>query len=132
MTTNNYLIFGAGSGGLAVGFGAFGAHALKHMLSAQLLDVYHVATNYQMYHSLALILVAVLLSQHTSAKALKWSARFFLLGIILFSGSLYLLALTGVRWLGIITPIGGVSFILGWLMLTYFAISYSDSQSVNQ
>ena len=122
MTKNNYLIAGAVSGCLAVGLGAFGAHALKGALSDPLLDIYHTATDYQMYHSVALVLTAILLPQFSSSKALLWSARFFLSGTILFSGSLYLLALTGEKWLGAITPIGGTAFMLGWFALALFAL----------
>jgi uncharacterized membrane protein YgdD (TMEM256/DUF423 family) len=110
ITTGSFLAF------VAVLAGAFGAHGLKTRLEPEALDIYEVAVKYQMYHSLALILVGVL-SYQPSAK-LSAAAWAFVSGIIIFSGSLYLLALTGLRWLGAITPIGGVAFLIGWLVLT--------------
>jgi len=109
IATGSFLAF------LAVLAGAFGAHGLKTRLEPEALDIYQVAVRYQMYHSLALILVGVL-SYHTSSK-LTAAAWAFLSGIVIFSGSLYLLALTGLRWLGAVTPLGGVAFLIGWLIL---------------
>ncbi|OED42810.1 hypothetical protein ACH42_11530 [Endozoicomonas sp. (ex Bugula neritina AB1)] len=116
----NFLFTGAISGFLATGISAFGAHALKGMLSDYSLDIFHTAADYQFYHSLALILIALLIHQQPSPK-LIWSGRFFLLGITIFSGSLYILSLTGIKWLGAITPIGGVCLLLGWLLLALHA-----------
>ncbi|MGI9276071.1 MAG: DUF423 domain-containing protein [Endozoicomonas sp.] len=118
----NYLLAASISGFLAVGLSAFGAHALKEQLSERLMSVYQTAADYQFYHSLALLLVTVLAYQFPKARFLRLSARFFLAGIIIFSGSLYLLSLTGAGWLGAITPVGGVSLMLGWLMLAIFAV----------
>lgn len=101
---------------LAVAFGAFGAHALKTQLSAEMLQTWKTAVDYHFYHALGLLLVGVLAVSFPSA-SLKWPAIFLVAGIFLFSGSLYTMALTGVKWLGAITPVGGVSFILGWIML---------------
>ncbi len=103
-------------GFLGVALGAFGAHGLKAHLSAQQLQTWHTAVQYHLIHSLALLGVAILM--HQSPKPLISGAGFcFLLGIVLFSGSLYGLALSGPRWLGPITPLGGLMFLLGWLLL---------------
>ena len=119
---NPYLLSGAISGFIAVSLGAFGAHGLKQQLPERLFNAWVTGTEYQFYHSLALILIALLGLHFTSSKLLRWSANSFLAGIILFSGSLYALALTGIGWLGMITPLGGVAFLLGWLALALFAI----------
>jgi len=101
---------------LAVSFGAFGAHALKTHLSAEMLLTWQTAVQYHFYHALGLLLVGIL-AHFFPVSAIKWSAIFLVTGVILFSGSLYMLALSGIKWLGAITPLGGVSFILGWIML---------------
>lgn len=101
---------------LAVVFGAFGAHALKTHLSAEMLQTWKTAVDYHFYHALGLLLVGVL-AIALPGVSFKWSAIFLTAGIFLFSGSLYTMTLSGVKWLGAITPIGGVSFILGWIML---------------
>lgn len=106
-------------GGLAVAAGAFGAHALEGKLSSHYLTVYETAVQYQMYHALALLAVALLGAVLPDASWLQPSAWAFLVGIILFSGSLYALVFSGVRVLGMITPIGGVAFLVGWGLLAY-------------
>ena len=111
-----FFIVGAVSGLLATVFGAFGAHALKGKLSPALLSAYHIGVQYQFYHSLALLLIAILL-YHSQSVWLSLSGSFFILGILLFSGSLYVLSVTGITSIGIITPFGGLSFILAWLFL---------------
>lgn len=107
------FIAGAVLAGLGVAFGAFGAHALKTRLGAYELGVFETAVRYQMYHALALLAIG--------SRALGFSARWptilFVLGVAIFSGSLYLLALTGARWLGAITPFGGAAFLAGWAWL---------------
>lgn len=108
-----FLVLGALSALLSVAAGAFGAHALRARLSADLLDVFETAARYQMYHALALLAVGLALPRYASPW-LAGSAWLFLAGTLLFSGSLYLLALTGTRWLGAITPLGGLAFLLGW------------------
>ena len=105
------------SGMLAVLFGAFGAHALKNSLDEYSLGVFETAVQYQLYHSLALLLVGVLALLQPQATMLKSSGWLFVFGILVFSGSLYVLSLSGIRWLGAITPLGGVAFILGWACL---------------
>ncbi len=106
------------SGALAVGLGAFGAHGLAERLE-QLgrTDTYNTAVSYHFYHSLALLLTGGIMAIYTSVKAFKISSLLFTIGLAIFSGSLYVLSLTGITWLGAITPIGGIAFILGWLGL---------------
>lgn len=101
---------------LAVAIGAFGAHGLKSHLSEAMLQTYKTGVEYHFYHALGLLLVGVLAYTMPSTY-LKLSAIFLFLGIILFSGSLYVLAVSGIKWLGAITPLGGLSFIAGWILL---------------
>jgi uncharacterized membrane protein YgdD (TMEM256/DUF423 family) len=111
---------GALSAFLAVAAGAFGAHALRARLSPDLLAVFETAARYQMYHALGLLAVAWMVTRWPG----PWPARagwLFVAGTVLFSGSLYALALTGVRWLGAITPLGGAAFLAGWLCLAWGA-----------
>ena len=101
---------------LAVMLGAFAAHGLKAMLDAQQLALFETAARYQMYHALALLVIGVLTtSRQFSRPLLKLACLAFITGIFLFSGSLYLLALSGVRWLGALTPLGGMALLAGWL-----------------
>ncbi|MGO2478070.1 MAG: DUF423 domain-containing protein, partial [Pseudoalteromonas sp.] len=99
---------------LSVVLGAFAAHGLKSRISEYALGVFKTAAEYQMFHGLALIAVAILIKWGLT---LNWVGGFFIAGTLLFSGSLYLLALTGIKWLGPITPIGGVCFVIGWVIL---------------
>jgi uncharacterized membrane protein YgdD (TMEM256/DUF423 family) len=105
-------------GAVAVGIGAFAAHKLKDILSPYYLDIMDKAVKYQFYHVLALGLVAVLMDRYPEA-GLGMAAWFFVAGIFFFSGSLYLLTATQTKWWGAVTPIGGLSFILGWLWLSW-------------
>ncbi len=119
MTQKIILLTASLLGALTVAFGAFGAHALGPMLQAtNRLDTYETAVKYQMYHTLALLAVGLLLF-NVEQPALQVAAWCFLLGILVFSGSLYTLCLTGITWLGAITPIGGVLLIAGWGALFY-------------
>lgn len=113
-----WWIAGGVSGFLAVAAGAFGAHGLKDRLTPDLLAVWETGARYQMYHALALLAVASLVARAPSnvARVAGWA---FLLGTVLFSGSLYALALTGERWLGAVTPFGGLAFLSGWLALAF-------------
>ncbi|WP_026998627.1 DUF423 domain-containing protein [Eisenibacter elegans] len=114
-----FLLLGALLGGLAVGLGAFGAHALKAMLSAnQRLDTFELAVKYQFYHALALLITGILLWQ-TAAKAFVYAGYAFTVGVLIFSGSLYILSLSNVGKWGAVTPIGGVGLILGWAFLLW-------------
>lgn len=111
------LVFAAINGALAVALGAFGAHALKQSLSASALQVWHTAVQYHFVHVLALLAVGLLLKTTGLLMPGKVAGIAFMLGIILFSGSLYGLALGGPKLLGPITPLGGVCFIVGWVAL---------------
>jgi uncharacterized membrane protein YgdD (TMEM256/DUF423 family) len=119
--TRTFLVVGALSGGISVAAGAFGAHALRERVEPRLLDVFETAARYQMYHALALILVAML-AQRASAQFLTVSGWCFVAGTVLFSGSLYAMTFTGVRALGAITPLGGVAFLAGWGCLAVAAL----------
>lgn len=114
----NPAVAGAVAGLLAVALGAFGAHGLKTRLSADMLAVFETGVRYQMYHAFALLAAAWAARRTTPPPpAARRAAWCFLGGIVIFSGSLYALALTGVRVLGAITPVGGVLFLLGWVFL---------------
>ena len=115
-----FMFVGALMGFVGVGLGAFGAHALKGRLSPDMLAVFETGVRYQMYHALALLATAALMSRSEGRAGLVagWS---FTAGIVIFSGSLYALALTGVTVLGAVTPIGGLAFLIGWAALTIAA-----------
>ena len=121
--TRFYLCSGAFFSLLSVVIGAFGAHALKPLISAKMMAVYNTAVQYQMFHALALLILGVLLhtlvSTDLQAKRFRLAGKLFLVGLVLFCGSLYLLAITSVKILGAITPLGGLAFILAWLVLFY-------------
>ena len=106
------------SGMLAVCFGAFGAHALRERLDDYLMGVFETAVQYHFYHALALLAVGVIALNQPQTAMLKSAGWLFLTGTVIFSGSLYILALTGTKWLGAITPLGGLAFIAGWACLT--------------
>lgn len=112
-----WLVTGAVCMALAVVLGAFGAHALKNRLPADLLTVYHTGVEYHFYHALGLLLVGVIAGFYPQAGGVQWAGALLLAGIVVFSGSLYALSLSGVRVLGAITPLGGVAFIAGWVTL---------------
>ncbi len=113
---------GAAFAGIGVALGAFGAHGLKDRLTPDLLEIYHTAVQYQFYHSFGLILLGLFVAQRGEAGGGAGAAWAFVIGILLFSGSLYVLALTGTKWLGAITPIGGVAFMVGWALFVWTAI----------
>lgn len=114
--SNIFIGLGALSAFIAVSAGAFGAHALKQTLDAGMLAVYQTAVDYQLFHSLGLIIIGALdrTSQRRCHSIAAWS---MLAGIIIFSGSLYILSMTGIKWLGMVTPLGGLSFLAAWLTL---------------
>lgn len=112
-----FLMAASISGFLAVAIGAFGAHGLKQKISEEMMTVYQTGVQYHFYHTLALLGVGILLQQFPQSLALKVSGWGMLVGMLVFSGSLYLLALSGTRWLGAITPIGGVALLVAWLAL---------------
>lgn len=112
-----FIAIAAVLGALTVGLGAFGAHGLKNILGPNQLVTYETAVRYQFYHSLALLAVGILF-QPFGNRLLLWAGRLFIVGITVFSGSLYLLCLLPqYRWLGAITPLGGLCFIAGWLCM---------------
>jgi uncharacterized membrane protein YgdD (TMEM256/DUF423 family) len=111
-----FAVAGALSAGIAVAAGAFGAHALRTRLPPEMLAVFESAARYQMYHALGLLFVAWAATRWPGG-AVRASGWLFVVGTVLFSGSLYLLSITGTRWLGAITPAGGAAFIAGWLSL---------------
>jgi len=117
MTAKLFLALGGLYGFLGVALGAFGAHALRDRLAPELLSAWKTAVEYQFYHALALLAVGWLLRESTTAAWLQAAGVSFTLGVLLFSGSLYALALSGVRILGAITPLGGLAFLLGWACL---------------
>lgn len=108
-------------GGLSVALGAFGAHGLRGRIEENLLANYQTGVSYMFYHTLALLAVVLALGKWPASVLPVWAGWFFIVGILLFSGSLLVMALTGMRWLGAITPIGGVAFIVGWLLLAITA-----------
>lgn|SRR5579864_6226919 len=117
-----FLLIGSILGLLGVVFGAFGAHALRSRLSPEMLAVFETAVRYQMYHTFAILIVAAAIGRIGDASWLVMAGWFFLAGILLFSGSLYALALSGVGMLGAITPVGGLLFLIGWACLIIFGI----------
>ena len=127
-----YIKTAALLGALSVALGAFAAHTLKNSISDYALGIFDTAVKYQFYHVFALLIVSILFKEY-SRKWLNWSGRLFIAGIILFSGSLYVLAaikaavLPGYNWVGAITPFGGLCFILGWIFL-FLAISSAKSK----
>lgn len=117
-----FVLTGAIAGFLGVALGAFGAHGLSGRIAENLVNAFNTGAQYQMYHALALLAVGVLLHQFPERRLLRWSGLFFLMGILLFSGSLYLLAVTELRWFGPVTPLGGLSFMVGWLFLAFSVV----------
>ncbi len=116
-----FIILGALSGGIGVAAGAFGAHALRARLEPRMLEVFETGARYQMYHAIAMLAAAWIVTRFPGALS-NASGWLFLAGTLLFSGSLYAMALTGVRALGAITPLGGVCFIAGWACLALAAM----------
>jgi uncharacterized membrane protein YgdD (TMEM256/DUF423 family) len=115
-TAKLFLILGGFNAALVVLFGAFGAHALKARLSAEMLAVYQTGVHYHLFHALGLLAVGLVATQFSDTAYLRWSGWLMLAGIILFSGSLYVLSVSGLRWFGIVTPFGGISFIAAWTL----------------
>ena len=118
-----FLFLSAVCAFIGVGMGAFGAHGLKAMLGPEMLAVYKTAVDYQMWHALGLGLIALLKHQAVASKLLLWAGWLMFAGIILFSGSLYVLAIANIRWLGMITPFGGMAFLIAWLLVMLFAFN---------
>ncbi len=118
MSWTIWVVVGALFAGSGVGLGAFAAHALRHQLSAEHLAVFETAVRYQMYHALALIAVGIV-AMRVENLAINIAGGAFALGILLFSGSLYLLTITETRALGIVTPFGGLALMVGWAALAW-------------
>lgn len=114
-----FVAIGSISLAISVALGAFGAHILEDRLTQEMLDIFGIGNDYQMIHSLGLLIIGLMMNHVTNTQLLKWSGWLLCAGILIFSGSLYILALSGVHVLGAITPIGGFAFILGWLLLAY-------------
>ncbi|MEK3888558.1 DUF423 domain-containing protein [Bacillus sp. FSL K6-3431] len=119
-----FIIFGAINAFLAVGLGAFGAHALEGKIEPKYLEVWKTGVMYQMFHALGLIAIGILSRNISASSLLSWSGWFMLGGIILFSGSLYVLSTSGIKVLGAITPLGGVAFLISWILLIIFTVKH--------
>lgn len=113
-----FLALGCINAMLVVLIGAFGAHALKARLTVENMAVFQTGVQYHFYHAVGLILLGLIALQIPITPYLRWSGWLMLVGIVLFSGSLYALSITNIRWLGMITPFGGLAFIIAWLLLT--------------
>jgi uncharacterized membrane protein YgdD (TMEM256/DUF423 family) len=115
-----WLTTAAVAGLTGVAMGAFGAHVLHGVVSAELLAIYQTGVHYQLWHALAIGLIATWLGKDPNSALLHWAARFMLAGVILFSGSLYALVATDARWLGVVTPLGGTAFLVAWAVLAVY------------
>lgn len=111
-----FLIAGSITMALAVVIGAFGAHALENRLSQKMLDIFQTGVTYHFYHAIGLLILGLVAQYLPDSELLKWSGWLMIGGILLFSGSLYILATSGLRWLGAVTPIGGLCFIVSWIL----------------
>ena len=111
-----FLAAGAIAAFLAVALGAFGAHALKSRLAPEMLAVWHTGIEYHVFHALGLLAVGIVAIHLPDSTLLRWSGWLMLAGIVLFSGSLYILALSGERWIGAVTPVGGLAFLTAWVL----------------
>jgi uncharacterized membrane protein YgdD (TMEM256/DUF423 family) len=114
--TKLFFLLGGCGALLAVLLGAFGAHVLKESLTSEQMAIYHTAAQYHFYHALGLLVIALLMLHFPTSLFLHWSGWLMLVGIALFSGSLYLLSISGISWLGAITPFGGTAFLVAWLL----------------
>lgn len=115
-----FIVLGSLNAFLSVVLGAFGAHGLKNKLSPEMLAIYQTGVQYHMYHAIGLILIGML-AYWLDPSTLNWAGWSLLIGIILFSGSLYVLSISGIKWLGAITPLGGLAFLIGWLLIVIAA-----------
>ena len=111
-----FLATGGAAALLAVALGAFGAHALRSRVAPEMLAVWHTGVEYHVFHALGLLAVGIVAIHLPGSTLLRWSGSLMLVGILLFSGSLYLLALSGERWLGAVTPVGGLAFFAAWAL----------------
>ena len=113
-----YIITGSVFAALAILFGAFGSHALKEKLTLEQLEIYDIATRYLMFHALGIFVIGIL-GYQVPSELLTWPLSLMIFGILIFSGSLYLISLAGYKKLGMVTPIGGLALIISWLMVAY-------------
>ncbi|ASS94715.1 DUF423 domain-containing protein [Peribacillus simplex] len=118
-----FIILGALNGFIAVAFGAFGAHGLEGKIPDKYLETWQTAVQYQMFHAVGLLVIG-LLAGKISSPLINWSGWLMLIGIILFSGSLFVLSVTQIKVLGAITPLGGVSFLVAWVLMIIAAYKY--------
>lgn len=130
-SAQRFLALGSILAGLGVAAGAFGAHALKDILDPPMLQVFETATRYVMYHAFGLCIVSWAIDRYPEQR-LEKSGWLFLIGILLFSGSLYVVSLAGIRWMGAVTPIGGLAFMTGWLLLAWGVWRDAHARSVNR
>ncbi|APB37672.1 MAG: DUF423 domain-containing protein [Heyndrickxia faecalis] len=121
---NIFVFLGAINACISVALGAFGAHGLKGIMDQKYLDIWETGVRYEMYHALGLIAIGILSGILKSSALLSWSGWLMLIGIVLFSGSLYVLSLTKISVLGAITPIGGVAFLASWILLAIAAVKW--------
>lgn len=112
-----FLLFGSIAMALAVTLGAFGAHGLKSKLTQDMLDIFETGVQYHFYHAIGLLIIGAVANYMPESPLLKWSGWLMVSGLLIFSGSLYVLSMSGLRWLGAITPIGGLCFIASWILL---------------
>lgn len=119
-----FIIIGAINAFLGVALGAFGAHGLEGKVEPKYLETWETGVKYQMYHAFGLIALGIISGNVSASSLLNWSGWLMLVGIILFSGSLYVLTLSGIKVLGAITPLGGVAFLISWVLLIVFAAKY--------
>ncbi len=109
---------------ISVLLGAFGAHALKQRLQPEMLEIFQTGVQYHFYHALGLLAIGMIALHMPESRLLKWSGWTMMFGVAVFSGSLYILSITGIRWLGAITPVGGTAFIVAWVLLTAAIIKH--------
>lgn len=121
-SARTFLFLGSLAAGLAVMMGAFGAHAFRAHIGPELISAYRTGVEYHFYHALGLLAVALAAHRLPSSRFIRWAGWSMLLGIVLFSGSLYGLALSGTGWLGAVTPFGGLAFLIGWALLAFGAV----------
>lgn len=119
-----FIIIGAINAFLSVALGAFGAHGLEGKLEPKYLEIWKTAVNYQMFHAVGLLAVGIIAGHIQGSSLMSWSGWLMFIGIILFSGSLYILSLTKIGVLGAITPLGGVSFLVAWVLLIIAAVKH--------
>jgi uncharacterized membrane protein YgdD (TMEM256/DUF423 family) len=119
-----FIIWGSINAFLSVALGAFGAHWLQTRLTVDMLEIFRTGIRYHMMHALGLILIGILGFWMQKPALLQWAGWLILAGIVLFSGTLYMLSISGIRWFGAVTPFGGICFLAGWILVTVSAIIY--------